>query len=269
VLAFGALDWAYWGVPFYSYFKYVEANLINDKSSYYGIQPVYWYFGFILVTWAWATPPILALLFRARGIRLLWIAVGLAVLLSHVAIGHKEYRFIFPATVCLIVAAALSSADLVQRYTMDASLLRRRLVLSGVVLAWVLTSASLAFNGNFRGHWFMWRGVIQAFFDLSKFDPLCGVLVADDMGYSHLHRPVPLYPLIDYCGENGLVSCSGDAFNAIIIPCGGASDAPPAFRLYRRENGVDRADTCILVREGPCAPVEELEINARMRANGQ
>ncbi len=270
VLAFGAIDWFYWGAPFSSYLKYIEANLIDDRAAIYGTEPIYWYFGFIFVTWTWATPLILALLLRARGILLLWIAVALAIILIHAFIPHKEYRFILPAIACLIVAAAIASADVLQRYAEDVPLLHKRLALAAVALLWVLASASLAFTGSFRDQWFAGRPVIEASFDLSKFAPLCGVLLADELGgYAHLHRAVPMYRLAYYCGEDGLRSCSSDAFNAMIIPCTAMTEVPPAFRLYRRENGFHRPDACIMVRDGSCAAASELEINAMLRAQGQ
>src|SRR5690348_18035282 len=48
------------------------------------------------------------------------------------------------------------------------------------------------------------RASTLAFFDLSKFAPLCGVMHAYEFaGYAHLHRRVPIYQLNYYCGENG------------------------------------------------------------------
>lgn len=271
ILVFGLADWAYWGAPFSSYVKYVESNLIDDKASIFGTKPFYWYFGAMLLTWAWATPLLLLLLVRARGILLMWIAVAVVIILTHAIIPHKEYRFIYPALACLIVPAAIVSADILQIKTADGRISPlARLALPALALLWVSASAWLSFTGDFDQQWYAGRAVIQSFFDLSKFPRLCGVLHFDEFGgYSHLHRPVPMYQVAYYCGENGLASCSADAYNAMIIPCTATSDAPPEFRLYQRRRGFYRPDACVMVRDGPCAEVEDLELNAMLRAQGR
>ena len=202
LLVFGVADWLYWGAPFYSYVEAVRIDLIDNKASSYGVEPAAFYFKQLADVWAGALPALLALIALRGRASTLWIAVAVAIIASHMAIPHKEYRFVVPAFACLVVVAALGSADLIERMRRLVNPRASRALVVIAVVLWVGTSGVLAFAPGFEDEWFEARGVIKASFDLAGWPDLCGLLFYDDGwattgGYAHLHRRVPIYALSD------------------------------------------------------------------------
>ena len=115
LLVFGVADWLYWGAPFSSYVAALRIDLIDGKASIYGVESPAYFLEQLVDVWAGALPAMAALiLLRARA-SALWIVVALVIIASHMAIPHKEYRFVFPAFACLALVAAMGSADLIER----------------------------------------------------------------------------------------------------------------------------------------------------------
>ena len=112
VAVFGVADAVVWGEPFHSYFETVRLNLFQGVASDFGTAPFDWYLRLLAAQWSYATPFLLLLILLRTRSSALWILVALGILLTHSAIPHKEYRFIFPVSACLIVVAAMASADL-------------------------------------------------------------------------------------------------------------------------------------------------------------
>ena len=254
VLAFGAVDWLTWGAPFHSYAQAFWINVVEGRSSVFGVHSAGWYFGRVALQWSFAVPVILVLLaLRARA-SLLWLGVAAAIILSHVVIPHKEYRFIFPALACLIVVAAMASADVVE-------MARRRW--RGAVAAyvaplaastWIATSAALAFAPAFSANWFRARGLVELSFRVAAQERLCGLMLYDDSwvqsgGYAHLHRDVPIYAL---SRDRDLARRSTAAFNAILLRRSSAGDFAPEFTLGDcvADNGPE--EVCLAERAGAC-----------------
>ncbi|QAT83477.1 hypothetical protein EJ065_1880 [Corallococcus coralloides] len=110
----GLLDWGTWGTPFHSFLAYVDYNLLSGKAAAaFGASPPDFYWEPLLQAvplWAWAAVPLsLAPLprFRALSLPLTCAAVYIAVLL---ATPHKEERFLYPALVVALLAAAAQLA---------------------------------------------------------------------------------------------------------------------------------------------------------------
>lgn len=90
--------WLY-GEPAFTAYNYFKANIIENKAAYWGTAPWWFYFVQSLLD---AAPPISGLwlglagvgFWRGRGGLLAWAFVPF--LLAHVAVGHKEMRFMFP-----------------------------------------------------------------------------------------------------------------------------------------------------------------------------
>ncbi|AFE04404.1 hypothetical protein COCOR_01959 [Corallococcus coralloides DSM 2259] len=113
-LGLGLLDWGTWGTPFHSLRAYVDYNLLSGKAAAaFGASPPDFYWEPLLQAvplWAWAAVPLsLAplLRFRALSLPLTCAAVYTAVLL---ATPHKEERFLYPALVVALLAAAAQLA---------------------------------------------------------------------------------------------------------------------------------------------------------------
>jgi len=115
LLVFGAADWLFWGSPFSSYVAALRIDLIDGKASSFGIEPPAYFFEQLADIWAGVLPAMAALILLRARTSALWIVVALVVVASHMAIPHKEYRFVFPAFACLVLVAAMGSADLIER----------------------------------------------------------------------------------------------------------------------------------------------------------
>ena len=258
ILAFGAVDWATWGAPFHSYVEAIRVNLVEGRSSVYGTHPVGWYFALVAVQWGFAVPILAALLaLRARA-SWLWIGAAAAIVASHLLVAHKEYRFLFPALACLIVVAAMASADLVEAA-------RRRWRRGAVWLAplaavaWCAVSAWLAFAPAFAPNWFRSRALIELSFRAAQQERLCGLALYDDSwvhsgGYAHLHRDIPIYAMLH---DRPLAQRSTPAFNAVLLRQSSAPDFAPEFTIGDCVD--DRPDPlCLAERAGECRLVPGL-----------
>jgi GPI mannosyltransferase 3 len=151
LLVFGVADWLYWGAPFSSYVVALRIDLIDGKASIYGVESPAYFLEQLADIWAGALPAMAALiLLRARA-SALWIVVALVIIASHMAIPHKEYRFVFPSFACLALVAAMGSADLIERIRRlpGSDRAGRVLVAMGAAL-WVGTSVALAFAPGFN-----------------------------------------------------------------------------------------------------------------------
>ena len=112
-LGLGALDWSSWGTPFHSLSAYLNFNVFTDGAARdYGVNPPGFYVPVLLYAlpfWLWLTVPLglEALRRRAVSLPLFCALVYLAVL---TATPHKEERFVYPALVLLVLAAAPAMA---------------------------------------------------------------------------------------------------------------------------------------------------------------
>src|ERR1700686_52414 len=271
VLVFGAADWVFWGAPFSSYIAALRIDLIDGRALSFGVEPPAFFFEQLAEVWAGALPAMAALiLLRARA-SALWIVVTLVIIASHMAIPHKEYRFVFPAFACLALVAGMGSADLIERMRRlrGPGLPGRALVALAAAL-WVATSVALAFAPGFDDEWSEAGDLIQASFKLAHQPDLCGVLLYDhdwasSGGYAHLHRDVPMFALEN---DRDTPRQSTAAFNAIILTRASLDDFTPQYTLQEC-SGDDDEEVCIMKREGACARVPALEVNAMLRRIGE
>jgi phosphatidylinositol glycan class B len=271
LLAFGTADWLFWGAPFFSYAATLHIDLLEGKASSFGVESPAFFFERLADICAGALPAMAALiLLRARTSEL-WILAALVIIASHMAIPHKEYRFVFPAFACLALVAAMGSADLIERMRRLRGPGRagRPLVALGAAL-WVGTSVALAFAPGFKAEWFEAGDLIEASFRLAHQPDLCGVLFynhdwASTGGYAHLHRNVPMFALAD---DQDTARRSTAAFNAIVLTRESLDDFTPQYTLQEC-SGDEDDDICIMKREGACKRAPELEVNAMLRRLGE
>jgi hypothetical protein len=261
VAVFGIADAIVWGEPFHSYFETVRLNLFQGVASNFGTAPFDWYLRLFATQWSYATPLLLLLILLRTRSSTLWILVAFGILLTHSAIPHKEYRFVFPASACLIVVAAMASADLSE------SLRARRswapaasLITFVIACTWVGVSAVLAFAPPFRGEWFTSRDVIEAEFLLAKQPSLCGILLYDyhwweTGGYAHLHRNVPIYELPEQSRSNA--SIVSGAFNAVLLKRSSVADFPRDYTLLKCMGTRRAEDVCVMMRNGNCTRIPQ------------
>lgn len=103
---FGVVDWITWGVPFVSYVRAIEVNILYGVASQFGVMPVYFYvavfpFGVALIALA-----------AVNWQRTKWFVVPAAIILIvHSMIGHKEPRFVFAIHVLTVTTIAIPLSD--------------------------------------------------------------------------------------------------------------------------------------------------------------
>jgi len=255
VITFGVVDAFTWSYPFHSYLRYFPVAVFSGRNSLYGTEP--WYIFFFAL---WRTMWPLILLAAAavrRNALLVWVAAIIVV--SHSAITHKEFRFIYPALPLIVILAAMGFVEIAAFLGKRLSLLHSpRLVTATGLICCVLISAGFA-----RGmHWDRSSGGLIAFDKLSQDPTVCGVgLLAIPWsltgGYTHLHRDVPIIIV----NRNAPPTEQMLNFNALVT-LGERKNLPMGFESEGCWNGV-----CLYRRPGPCVqsgPVDEVN---KMLAN--
>mgnify|MGYP003647882684 CR=1 FL=1 len=207
-LLFGLVDWFTHGRAFDSFLVNVSFNVGEGRSLDWGWLPKYYYAVYLWNTW---TPPI-AVLFG-----LLWViglrraplpaAVAIAIIGVHSLLGHKEYRFIYPAIPLLLIGVAVGAATLVAKLRSERqpwataggiAVFVAAAVVAGVDFHRQKTPTGLGDKRAPTSYWHAFSGELSAMRDLSKRDDVLGVAVADidwqySGGYSWLHHDVPIY----------------------------------------------------------------------------
>ena len=202
-----ALDWVTLGYPLASVWRNLLYNILAGVSSSFGTEP--WSYYLLGEIGLWNGGIVFLLIAAAIGARRLpLVAVAAAVILAvHSGIAHKEYRFIYPVLLLLTTLVAIGIAQLAD---WGAAWLRARLnagraaaALSAAFLlgCWGLTASSLWNSSAFGQLRHRASDELAAMSFASRLPALCGLgLYGRDGkdwvwygGYTHLHRPVPMY----------------------------------------------------------------------------
>jgi len=253
LVLFGAVDAATWGWPLESLWRNVEINLFDGVSTYFGVMPGYAYAEFVLYYWGAVVIAILVLA-RLGALRLPQLAVlALIVVVLHSAVGHKEFRFIYPALLLTIISAGLGLAQIVD-WIADGFALRGmstaialRTAAVPVLLLAALTPAVLAFTPPYLELWRRGADAVRADAIVAKLPNVCGVDLYGvpwflSGGYSMIHQNAPLYWISDQAG----FLAHRDAFNTVL-----ASHALPENSGFTTLRCVH--DVCVAQRPGSCS----------------
>ena len=258
VIIFGVVDAFTWSYPFQSYIRYFQIVMLSGRNNHYGVEP--WYIFFVAL-WRTMWPMLLLAVFAIKRNELLAWVVAITVV-THSAIGHKEFRFIYPVLPILVVMAAMGLVEIVwflsKKLSWAPSL--RTVTASGLICC-VLISAGFARTMR----WDKSSGGLIVLNKLSQDPSVCGVgfLVLPwtlTGGYTHLHRDVPLILV----NRNAPLVGQMLNFNAL-VSLGPRDNLPMGFNLDACWNGV-----CLYRRPGPCLTSPPVyEVNKMLRANDQ
>ncbi len=278
----GLLDWVTWGAPFQSIWLNFICNSLDGVSSAMGTEPLSFFPAYLTTTFRPAPVFVFLAVFGATRAPALAIA-ALGVVAVHMAVPHKEVRFIYLALAILPVLIGLGAACVVQvvvdrvRAESMAWLGAPLLLLGGWASWFGATGQPLVERWDFN------RGPVQAFLLAHRQPDLCGLgvqdmRVIDSGGYAYLHRDVPIYfsefsPSVALHGvrsnlrfsverdgrevpqvEGGRFAGASDRYNYLI-----ASDVvgQPGFVRVSCFDGVSypgRSSTCLYRRAGTCGP---------------
>ncbi len=205
--AVGALDTMHWGVPFYSYWINMEANLGLDKMRVGESPPWMMSWQLLLASGGLLAVAAVGVIgnVRRRG-----FVLGLLVLIVilHILPNHREYRFIFAAVPLWLMVFADVVAVASERLTPAGAWIRR----AGAGVAVLVSVAGLfnaipSQNSIYRSfskessHFSFLRTrdpILQLYRRLSEDDAVRGLLDASRSyltcgGYYYLHRAIPFY----------------------------------------------------------------------------
>lgn len=287
----GVLDIFTWGIPFHSNLEYFRANALLHTVSLregtpnpFGAKRWDLYLRTLVNAWSFFLLPILFSLWQVRREYILWapavVYVGALCFLS-----HKEYRFLYPALVFLIVGAGIGLARLLKTKLSLGALWPRR-VLAPALLVCALGSAfGAAYYGIplreklrllrdldladaarpfHRTHWRQWSLQNESLLWVGSKPDACGVAVLglgwwQTGGYAYLHRNIPLLVL----REPEKLLGSTRQFNYLIALTG------VSLKGYRTvaelpEWGAPERRATILYRDGPCEGSSPWDIQAQM-----
>jgi len=269
LLAFGLVDWATWSYPFQSIVKNFWINVVQKKASWFGESPWYEYLASLALTWSWSAVPLLGLAALGSTRRgLLWL-VALVIFAVHSAIAHKEYRFLVPFLVVVVLAASLGAAEAIQRFPRAGWAAAAALLLASAYGAWGYDFRTLAPRPPPgwppAPMWTFRQGAVRGLELVSNDAHACGVATigpsswAWSGGYTYLHRDVPFFAL----GGQGTIQAYLPSFNLLLITDVGPQDGP--FQKRRCWDG-----WCLYERPGECRPPPGgYTINEYLRARAE
>ena len=254
------LDATTWGVPFLPMWQNFHFNFVLNGAAHFGTDPWSTYFRFMAYNWGASAVPFLVLaLLGARRMPILF-AMAAIIIASHMLIGHKEFRFIFPALAMLSVLAGFGLVDftriLAYGLGSDRSIPAPAGLAVLVGIGWTAISLLNVIGRGYQHDWDRSSGILDAELRLSRTAGICGVgfdtPIAWTGGYAYLHRPVPLYAF-----KPDLQSKDIEAANAVV--------ASPSFsfgttgaKLYRKQQCF--TDQCVFLRPGGCTPLPRVPL---------
>jgi hypothetical protein len=182
--------------PFASIIGYFRVNIVEGVSSQFGRSP--WHFMILGFARVWSGALVAFVWFGVAGLRRnrplqLLFAMAAALILAHSVIGHKEYRFIYPALPLLLIPVAAGIDRVIERlYPSGAAALAA--ILAGIAMLSLVVGS----GGNFRSHFFRFYGETKAFQMVRNSPDACGVALhrvrwGETPGYTVLHRDIPIY----------------------------------------------------------------------------
>lgn len=247
ILGSGLLDWATWGTPFQSTWVNVFLNLGGVAASF-GVQPWWWYAGIELWHWNVAAPFVLLTVALGSFRMPMLGAVLLVILATFSAVGHKEYRFIYPALPILCCLAGVGTATLLRSLARQSSFLPVGLAIA--CSAWIGVAAGVAVGAPMRSLWTHDRGVLQALETVNADPGACGLAISppdtwEKTGLSRLRADIALY-----AAPEPRKPSSPDAYNYVLEPLGASSSVLPTG--FSRLTCYEDHAACLYHRPGTC-----------------
>jgi phosphatidylinositol glycan class B len=201
----GVLDWLTLGYPLASVLRNLLYNFLLGVSADFAVEPWYYYLAGELGVWLSALPLLVILVaIGARRLPVLLVA-AIVVVAVHSAIGHKEYRFIYPALLLFMMLAAIGLAELAER---GGQWLGRRGWRTGraravcaILLAagWAALSFGVWSGGALAGLRQRDHDQLLAMSFVRHLPAPCGIGLYGEHawahfgGYTYLHRPIPMF----------------------------------------------------------------------------
>jgi hypothetical protein len=240
------LDWITLGAPAASIWRYALVNL-GGASASFGTQPWYYYGLAEAAIWGIALPVPAALCLLGARRWALPLAMAAALLATHMLIGHKEHRFLYPA---MALAAVLAGIGLAEVSTRLAQRLRTGQAAAALACAaaWAALSILIWFAPGLTQLRHRAQDTLEAADYAATLPNICGIGMGPGPtawvpfgGYTHLHQNLPLY----WPTTQAKFDTEQTGFNLLL------GDHPEPTYTPLRCFG----PTCVALRPGPCTAV--------------
>jgi hypothetical protein len=256
LLLSGLLDSLTWDYPFEPVWKSFAENLLKGVAAANGEQPWYQYVAWMIQYWGGAGAVLVAALAVIGAMRMPQLATaGLLIIVSHSVIGHKEYRFIYPALLLINASAGLGFSQTmtwIMRGVAGSPALGRSTPSAVMIVGCVLPiAASVAqfTTSDYTALWERGRSELAASDFIGRMSAVCGIASyglpwTGTGGFTHFHQAVRYYAPVD---EKEFAN-DLPAFNVLLYARPPTSLSP--FQEVKCFDG-----TCVAFREGTCTPL--------------
>ncbi len=260
-----AIDLSQGITPYSWLFANYYHNISLGRSHAWTDGPEFYLFAIPAMVGPWIGIQLVLAWFGSRSFAPLAIA-GLANVVVHSLVAHKEYRYVLLSTAILLILAAIGTVTLVLKHTRRGPHRTRTFFLAGGL--WLCVSVASGTVGPGGSLWSVHRAELRLFQSLHRDPGACGVAIfqhhwSETGGYSYLHRRIPMYVLDKGTSAQKLHS-STPSFNRLIAPAA-SPDTLGQFTRFNCEgtNGPLSTRLCIYRRAGSCdqSAAADLEIN--------
>jgi len=259
----GILDAITLGYPFASLWRYVVYNLYYGVSSTFGIEPWNYYLLGELGVWGGACATILLLAALGASRIPLLLVVAVSILATHSAIAHKEYRFIYPAVLLVIVLAGIGLAQIASwgmhrlRAASVSETVAASVCTTLALIAWALASLMVWTGPTLASFRYSTHDNLRAAAFVARAPGLCGIglygLGGNDWaysgGYTYFHRPLPMY----WPKDAAALAAYAAGFDTLVY-----TEAPPEGLGFTPQQCFGQV--CVARRSGGCAPLPMIEM---------
>jgi phosphatidylinositol glycan class B len=256
----GILDAVTLGYPLASMWRYVVYNLYYGASATFGVEPWHYYLRGELGVWGGAAPSLLLLVILGARWAPLLLAAAVTIIAVHSGIGHKEYRFIYPAVLLAFVLAGIGLAQLASwgRRFLERGRGRQFAALASaafVLAYWCLASYGVWKSGTLTALRYRTYDNLTAAAFVAHGPGTCGIGLygadgndwADSGGYTYFHQPAPLY----WPRDEAVLIGTAEGFDTLVY----TRPPPPSLGFTPlRCFGL----VCVARRHGGCHPVTQM-----------
>jgi hypothetical protein len=254
----GAFDTFTWHYPFEPIWQNIRFNLLQHGSDYFGTEPWWKYFYWMGANWGGTIAIFFPLVFLG-GRRLPFLLVSaFAIVFVHSFIGHKEYRFVYPALLLFSIVMGVGAVDAARLLTHGwrdrMANPARPAIVAALAASWVLLTFVNYIGRDYEKHWDRAHTATEAALYVSRMSGVCGIGLNrvgnyETGGYTYFHKRVPLYW---HNTQSWKVMDKAQAFNVMLYD---SQDATPRALLPKSSPYRALAcfkSICVMRRPGGC-----------------
>jgi GPI mannosyltransferase 3 len=249
--------------PFYWMIENFNLNVVQSKSAEFGVAPWYQYPFVLLYRWNFMSGAIIVL--AGLGARRFPVLAATAIvnILVHSFIPHKEYRFIFLSSACLVFLAAIGTTE-----ALRFAGAYRSLATKAAFAIWLLGSGALAMIQPTKGDWTGSDDLLNSLRLAGSLPKVCGLATYQldqplSVAYTFYNRGTPIFGFKGPTARNDFLA-SKTGFNVVLTNRIWSAQIGNDYRLeHCTKRNPFFLPFCVYRREGSCfgPPDNRSEIN--------